>query len=435
LRLTLTYGGLFLLAGVLLLTITNVLTQHAAGPVLLVGTRPTSIDTQPTSDGAARALIRESTAGLPPAEQAHIRQLQANAAHQRASDMHQLLVQSSIALAITAILAVLLGWFVAGRVLRPLRTMTATTQLINQHNLDRRLALRGPDDEVKNLADTIDDLLDRIEAAFDAQRRFVANASHELRTPLTWQRALIDVTLANPHAGAATFRAACQELLASAEEQERLTDALLTLASSERGLDRHDPTDLAAVTRDVLLEHQPAAATLGLTISTDLCPAPVSGNLDLIKRLVANLLANAVRHNTESGRIDVDTRVRDGRGTLTVSNTGPVVPRDDLDRLLQPFQRLTTPRTGHPAGHGLGLSIVSAVATAHHADLDIQPRPDGGLRIEVSFPAPPHGLGHIWKTATRPAERVCAESDAKRAGSRPTPSRPGPAGAHREWWS
>jgi signal transduction histidine kinase len=315
------------------------------------------------------------------------RHLTGLAAHQRATDLHHLLINSGIALAVTAVAALALGWLIAGHVLHPIRAIIATTERISTHNLHQRLALAGPDDEFTQLADTIDGLLDRLDAAFSAQRRFVAHASHELRTPLTYDRTVLEVALADPHAGAAELRDACEEILSSRIEQERLIDALLTLARGERDLDTHEPIDLAALTGTVAAARRAEAERAGIDVRTRLDPARTTGDPRLVDRLVTNLVDNAIAHNHPAGRVDIRTETRDGRAIVSVANTGPVVPPDQIDRLLQPFQRLGTGSAARPDGHGLGLSIVAAVATAHRAVLTARPRPRGGLDVQVRFPA------------------------------------------------
>jgi signal transduction histidine kinase len=270
--------------------------------------------------------------------------------------------------------------------LRPLRTITATTQRITERSLHERLALPGPGDEVKDLADTIDGLLHRLEAAFDAQRSFVANASHELRTPLTLSRAVLEVTLTNPEATTSDLRAMGHELIACGEQQEQLIEALLILATSARGLERHELIDLSEITADVLLGPHPEVGRLGLDIRAAITPAPAVGDPRLAKRLVANLVDNALRHNVPGGHVSVATRSESGHAILTIANSGPVIPQDDVDRLFQPFQRLHADRASHPDGHGLGLSIVHSIAAAHNAALSARPRPGGGLHLEVRFP-------------------------------------------------
>jgi signal transduction histidine kinase len=295
---------------------------------------------------------------------------------------HRVLVASAIALCVMGVVALVLGWLVAGRFLRPLRTIIATARDISASNLHRRLGPTGRDDEFRELAATLDDLFARLQASFESQRHFVANASHELRTPLTAERTLLQVALADPHATADQLRATCQEVLALGRQQERLIDALLTLATGEQGVELHEPFDLADIARDVLATRRRE----GIQVDAALAPAPAAGDPHLVTILVANLVDNAQRHNTPDGRIEVVTAAAADRSSIAVRNTGPVVPPEELDRLFQPFQQLAGQRTRHTAGHGLGLTIVQAVARAHSAVLTACPRPEGGLDIEVSFP-------------------------------------------------
>jgi signal transduction histidine kinase len=295
--------------------------------------------------------------------------------------VQQLLLLSGIALAVMLAVSIAAGWLMAGRVLRPLRTITATTRQISEANLHQRLAVAEPDDELKDLADTIDGLLARLEGAFDtqkdaldAQRRFVANASHELRGPLTRERAAIEVALADPKASTQSLRATFERVLAASKQQERLIDALLTLARGQAGLDRRERFDLAAVTDEVLLARHAEVQRRQLHIDATLDPAPALGDPRLAERLVANLVDNAIRHNLPAGWVQIQTSTRAGRAELSVANSGPAVPPAEVDRLLRPFQRLGADRTGHRQGHGLGLSIVAAVAA--------------GLQVVVHFPAP-----------------------------------------------
>ncbi len=295
-------------------------------------------------------------------------------------DTHRVLFASAIGLVALSVVSIALGWFIAGRFLRPLRTITATARDISATNLHRRLALTGRSDEFRDLADTLDDLFARLENAFEAQRRFVANASHELRTPLTAERTLLQVALADPDADVDSLRATCRELLGLGRQQERLIEALLTLATSEQGIERPEPVELAEVARTVLAARQPG----DVTVTRALGPAPVSGDPDLLESLVANLVDNALRYNVAGGRVEVTTTVADGRAGIGVRNTGPVVPPDQVARLFQPFQRLDRQRTGER--HGLGLAIVRAIAAAHGAALTARAQPGGGLDIWVTFP-------------------------------------------------
>jgi signal transduction histidine kinase len=276
---------------------------------------------------------------------------------------------------------------VAGRVLRPLRTITATARDISAANLHERLALDGPDDELKELGDTIDDLLARLEQAFEAQRRFVANASHELRTPLARQRTVAQVALDDRDATVESLRAAHERVLVAGAQQERLIDALLTLARGQTGSDKREPLDLADLACRVLVTRRAEAQRRGLDLREALAPASVTGDARLIERLVANLVDNALRHNEDAGHVDVATGNRSGHAVLSVGNTGPLVPAADVDRLFEPFERLGANRTGHDGGLGLGLSIVQAIANAHGATIDVHPQRKGGLHIDVSFPA------------------------------------------------
>ena len=309
-------------------------------------------------------------------------------AAQRATDSHDLLVNSAIALGIVAVLALLAGWLVAGRMLRPIRTITRTARRISSTNLHERLALDGPEDELKELGDTLDALFTRLESAFEAQRRFVANASHELRTPLTAERTLLQVALDDPNTTTADWRATATEVLDSSDEQARLIEALLTLASSESGLHGHETVDLATAVSASLVDLQPEIDTRGIHVEGVTSQALLDGDPLLVERLAANLLTNAVSHNVADGRVEVVTTTEEGQAILTVTNTGPVIPPDELERLFQPFQRLDPRRTHYKDGHGLGLSIVRAIAAAHGATITAKPVTDGGVSIEVAFPRP-----------------------------------------------
>jgi len=296
-----------------------------------------------------------------------------------------------VALAIMAAVSIALGWFVSGRALRPLRRITAAAQRISATSLRERLAVDGPADDLRELADTIDGLFARLDASLDAQRQFVANASHELRTPLARSRTLLEVALRHPadSTSAQTLRVACERAIAAADEQEALIEALLTLARGQRGLARRDPVDLAAVTRDVLAARGAEITARGLVMDVTLAPALMAGDAALTERAVANLIDNALRHNSDGGQVWVSVGTAGG-AVLTVANTGPVVPADSIGRLLQPFQRGEAGRTQSRNGLGLGLSIVAAVATAHGAKFRLAPRQAGGLEAALVFPpAPP----------------------------------------------
>jgi signal transduction histidine kinase len=373
LRLTGLYSLTFLVCGAAVLALSYLLFRGATHAVIHV------------SSGGHRTgpgITGSNPAGT--IEQA-TRQLLDAGDTQIAFDRQVLLIASAIALGIFAVVATVIGWLLAGRVLHPLSTITAAARRISASSLHERLALHGPDDELKELADTLDGLFARLEASFDAQRRFAANASHELRTPLTRERTLLQVTLADPDATIDTWQAVSRELLASNTEQERLIEALLTLASSEAGLDERESTDLAAIAGTVLAAARPAISRLGLQVHADLQPAVIDGDPLLIQQLAGNLIDNAVRYNVPGGDIQVTTTTSDAGAVLSVTSSGPLIEAADVDRLFQPFRRLGQ-RPARRDGHGLGLSIVRAIASAHAATVTAQPRPGGGLTIDVIFP-------------------------------------------------
>jgi signal transduction histidine kinase len=388
LRLTVLYGAAFLVCGACgaaVLAVTALLYGHLAPPQLHqtkqhpvitqhpVGTQYPVATSPPVTPPQSPPGVHVSVAGL----------------GQLNIDREGLLIISAVALAVFVGGAVALGWLLAGRVLRPLSTITATARRISASSLHERLALHGPDDELKELADTLDNLFARLEASFEAQRRFAANASHELRTPLTRERTLLQVTLADPAATPDTWQAVGQELLASNAEQERLVEALLTLASSEAAGVEHEFLDLAAITSAALTTAGPAISGRGLHVQADIKPAALYGDPLLVQQLAANLIDNAVRHNIPDGDIHISTGTSEGRAVLSVANSGLVIPAPEVERLFQPFQRLGPRRSRRDGGHGLGLSIVRAIVTAHAATIAAQPRPGGGLVIDVAFPPPP----------------------------------------------
>jgi signal transduction histidine kinase len=344
-QLTLLYSGLFLaiLAGVLLAT--NLLYGHTAARAP-AGTAPG------TADASSRFDVGPALIGLA-----------------------------------AAVLALAGAWWLAGRFLRPLHAITTTAQRISASNLNQRLAVRGPDDELTRLGTTLNDLLSRLESAFTAQRHFVANASHELRTPLAGQRTLLQVALADPHADLASLRAACAEAVELGAQQEKLIDALLVLATSERGIEHRDPFDLGALAGQVLAGRRAGADERGVRIDATLGAAPATGDPRLVELLVANLVDNAIRHNRADGTVEIVTGpAANSPAAITVRNTGPVIPPEDLDRIFQPFQRAGGPRLRHRDGHGLGLAIVAAIAGTHRATIATCPRSGGGLEITVAFP-------------------------------------------------
>jgi len=339
------------------------------------------------------SAVQQKPPALTSAQQARLAaeeaKLLATAQVQVNYDKQQILVLSAVALAVIAVAAAAIGWIIAGRVLRPLSTITAAARRIAASSLHERLALEGPDDELKELADTLDNLFARLEASFDAQRRFAANASHELRTPLTRERALLQVTRADPASTADTWEAVSRELLASNAEQERLIEALLTLASGEADASRREPLNLAVIAGAALASDRAAISRLGLHVSADVEPAILDGDPLLVQQLVTNLIDNAVRHNVPGGDVRVATGTGDGQAVLSVTNSGPVIPPAEVERLFQPFQRFGPRPARRDDGHGLGLSIVHAIATSHGATVTARARPGGGLAVDVTFPRDP----------------------------------------------
>ena len=402
LKLTMLYGVLFLVCGAVLLAVTYFLVANklpAAASVTTHGQSGTGGITgqevcfvQTSGGGGSPPALPTSGCG-------------ALLSQYRNDELDQLLTDSGIALAIMAAVSIGLGWLVAGRVLRPLRTITTAARRISASNLYQRLAVDGPDDELRELGQTFNGLLARLEESFGAQRQFVANASHELRTPLARQRTLVEVALRDSGATSSGLRATLERVLVTGEQQERLIEALLTLARSQRGLDRREPLGLAAVTGDAVAASEPEARRRGLRVRSSLGPAPALGDRRLAERLAANLVDNAARHNVAGGWVEVTTGMRSGRGFLSVANTGPVIAGDQVEKLFQPFGRLEAARLGRDArdGLGLGLSIVTAIAAAHDADLRARPRPGGGLEVEVDFPPLPAGVAPPGGAA-RPAE-------------------------------
>ena len=372
LRLTVLYGSAFLACGACgaaVLAFTSLLYGHLAPPQVH-SVRTQQLAGAPSPSSSPPAGVQIGVAGL----------------GQINLDRQQLLIASAILLAVFVMAAAALGWLLAGRVLRPLSTITAAARRISASSLHERLALPGPDDELKELADTLDSLFARLEDSFGAQRRFAASASHELRTPLTREHTLLQVTLADPAATAGSWQAVGRELLASNAEQERLIEALLTLADSEAGPGEREPADLAAITSEALAAARPAIIRLGLHIHADIQPAVLDGDPLLVQQLAANLIDNAVRHNIPGGDIQVTTTTSPVGAVLSVANSGQPIPPAEVDRLFQPFQRLGSRPARRDGGHGLGLSIVRAIATAHAAAITARPRPGGGLAIDVTFP-------------------------------------------------
>jgi signal transduction histidine kinase len=303
------------------------------------------------------------------------------AQHQRDLTLSHLLQYSLITLGVVIVLAAILGWIVGGRALRPVHTITAAARAASEHNLSARVALRGPRDELHELAETFDEMLDRLQAAFEGQKRFIASASHELRTPLAVMRATVDVVLDKPDSTPADLRCMAADIRAAVDHAEHLIGALLILARNERGLTVHEEVDLATVAEDVLDNADLADRRLHTTLE----PAVISGDPVLAERLVANLVDNAVRYNVASGDVWISTRTVAGSSQLSVANTGPVISSAEADSVFQPFRRLDD-RTSHE-GFGLGLAIVASVAAVHGGTADARPRDDGGLSVTIAIPS------------------------------------------------
>ncbi|MQY05575.1 sensor histidine kinase [Actinomadura macrotermitis] len=383
-RLTFTYAALFLAAGVVLLGVTYALFDQRLsqnGAKVVLGTYRSDGGGPAVQDPVAQAAATDRALGK---ERARL--------HDAAAA--SLITQGGIALAVVGGAATGLGWLIAGRVLAPLHRVTETARRIAaapaaDRGLHERIALRGPADEVKELADTFDTMVERLDRSFDGQRRFVANASHELRTPLTLGRALVE--LAVHRAGAsADVRRLGADLLEINARHERLISGLLLLAGTENRVDGRAPVDLADMVRHVTAQTALEADKAGVTVHEDAGEAPSEGNALLLERLVQNLVENGIRHNTgPGGWVRVTSSARDdGRAVLTVSNTGPVVPPYDVPTLFEPFRRGDADRLVTAKGAGLGLSIVRSVARAHDGEVEAHPREGGGLTVTVVLPGP-----------------------------------------------
>ncbi|MFY1674626.1 sensor histidine kinase [Plantactinospora sp. WMMB334] len=374
-RLTFVYGGLFLLAGVVLLAVTYVLVEQR-----MPGTFGVAFNASRLPEPGPDRVISPSDA-----EQLRIfaRQVQDEA---RQNALETLLTQGGIALALVSATAFAFGWLIAGRALQPLHQITGTARRIAGadtagRGLHERIALDGPRDEVKELADTFDLMLERLDQSFDGQRRFVANASHELRTPLAVNRSLLELAITRPGAPVELTQLG-ETLLAVNERHERLIDGLLTLADSEQQVVDRTPLDLREV-----VGHVAEQLRTELPVHRQLEPARTAGDPVLLERLTQNLLENAVRHNVPAGgQVWVNTGTMQGWAILVVANTGPVVPGYEVETMFQPFRRLRQERVGGGRGFGLGLSIVRAVATAHGGSVRAEPRHGGGLVVTVLLP-------------------------------------------------
>ena len=378
LRLTALYGALFLASGAGLLAITNILARSWPWP------RP-AIVTPVGSRVGRLCTVAPRPVCYSPA------QLQAQAAAGHAAALNQLLAESAIALGVMTVVSAVLGWLVAGRVLRPLREMIVAARAVSADDLSGRLAVPGPGDELKDLGDTFDELLHRLEIAFAAQRRFAASASHELRTPLAMMRTSLDVATAKPEPVPPELTVLAGKLREGLDQADRLVENLLLLARAQYGeSDGQETIPLGPLIAGAVEVRAGLIASMGLDVrqasGAGSLPS-VNGNRVLLAQMTANLIDNAVRHNYPGGWIRTQI-TRDGPAVrLQVENGGPILDPGSVTTLTQPFRRLGADRTGSATGTGLGLSIADAIATAHGGTLRLHARPEGGLRAVVSLPA------------------------------------------------
>jgi signal transduction histidine kinase len=306
---------------------------------------------------------------------------------QHTSDRHQLLVSSETALAIMAVASLAVGWLVAGRFLRPLRTIMVAARKISATNLHERLNLTGADDELKELADTFDALLDRLERSFSFERQFAANASHELRTPLAGMRASLDVAMAKPDPVPVHIHTLAERLRRELDHIDRLLENFLALAHTQQGPFADKSTvSLTELARLAIEQRSDAIAAARLELEQQHLTAWVSGSETLLTRMVENLIANAINHNQPEGWLRVTTAVEETRAYLVVENGGPLLDPDEVRQLTQPFRRVGAERTGSDQGTGLGLAIVSSIVDAHGGTLELEARGAGGLRVTIALP-------------------------------------------------
>jgi signal transduction histidine kinase len=436
LRLTLTYTALFVVTGAALLGVSYlVVQQRGKGPRTAVEVIcGKSISAQNvarisgTGSPSARGLLQLDPAQCPnlvgsvyyrsvsggpggsasgtvsgpaikqlvsPATQAEVGRLTATVSASQSHFLDSFRIVAAIALGIMTIVSLGLSWWMAGRALAPVHRITDAARSLSERTLHARINLQGPRDELKQLADTFDAMLARLERAFTSQRRFVANASHELRTPLATERVLIDEALADRSVSPDDLRTILEQLRANSEDTERVIDSLLVLARSDRGIERWSPVDFTSVVASVIDESATEAAAAGVTLSSTLEPVTVSGDPGLLECLAGNLVQNAVRHNETGGTATVSVSSSDQShdAVLEVENTGPVLDPESVDGLLEPFRRAGPDRASDDGGVGLGLSIVNAVVTAHHGTMTVRARPDGGLGVRIQLPVTSHSPG------------------------------------------
>ncbi len=398
-RLSLLYAGAFFVAGATLIAFMYLFLGQVLEQQFMIRADP-PIDIGAPASLPATGDSAEAVPGPPPSADGGTttrRVIDVMIRRARVDTLQTMLIASSVIVALLTVAAGVIGWLVAGQALLPLRDITATARRVADRNLHERIALAGPNDEIKNLADTLDAMLERLDRFFDSQRRFIANASHELRTPLTITRTLIEVALLDAERDE-KVRQLGTTLLAVNQRHEKLTDGLLTLASSEQRAAAFSLVDLGEIAGHVIAEMRPIAERTGVVVETDLGPAIVSGDPFMLERLVQNLVENGIQYNlTENGWVRVRAETTADGVELVVENTGPVVPAFEVPGLFEPFRRLAATdrlagsgRGGIVRGAGLGLSIVRSVAHMHAGTVEARPREGGGLIVHVQFPAAPN---------------------------------------------
>lgn len=389
-RIALACAGLFLVTGAALVATTYALVDHSLRTP--TADSQTSIERslfvqQCQAEKAHRSPVLDNPAKVAQCRQAFAGGVRLGAASQRTSDLHELLLWSLAGLGVATIVAGVLGWATGRRILLPLHTVTAAARRTSQEHLGERISFDGADDELKELADTFDNMLARLDLAFASQRRFVANAAHELRTPLTSARTLIDVAMAKPVRTTGQLEVLAVRVREALGQSEALIEGLLTLARSDRGLTTYEPADLEVAAQDAIDQVSATARDSKIVIDADLSPSPVLGDRVLLERLAANLIDNAVRYNVAGGSVRVVTGTSNGMSYITVTNAGPLLPKSAVASLFEPFTRLDG-RVSNRQGVGLGLSIVTSVVNAHHGHLHAEALPNGGMTISIRLPEP-----------------------------------------------
>jgi signal transduction histidine kinase len=379
-RLALLFSALFAACGAVLIAVTYLL--------VAANLKPADVSTPANDQRFLKTCANLGVNGVPP--DANLKQKCAAALSQSATSaaaaqrnevLSNLLVDSLIALLALTLLSAVLGWVIAGRILRPVHRITEAARAASENNLSARLAMTGPHDELRELGDTFDLMLERLDAAFTSQKRFIANASHELRTPLTLIRTTVDVAIAKKSPTVGDLKIMAEDVRAETEHAQALIETLLTLTRSDQGLSDTTLVDLADIAQSVIDSSDPGLVTLTITAE----PTIVRGDPTLLERLVANLVENALRYNTTEGTVRVSVRHESGGdAVLQVENTGPVVPPDQLERLFQPFTRLNDRVGAH--GFGLGLPLVESIVAAHDGQVTTVSRAEGGLDIVVTLP-------------------------------------------------